>query len=198
MSEDYTKRAARHKQQISKKNSAAVPKKLMAITFILLSCFLAFLYYLTQIGSDSLRSAKKRSAVPVQKEVKASTSNKQTAPPIETSKADDEYDFYKLLPQTEVIPPKVEEYQSKTIQQAQAKVYLLQAGSFRHREEADRLRAKLILEGLDVSIQQVKASTGTNWHRVLVGPFTSRSKLNHAQDILARANTESMLIELKQ
>ena len=36
------------------------------------------------------------------------------------------------------------------------------------------------------------------WHRVMVGPFTSRSKLNHAQDILADANTESMVVKVKQ
>ena len=198
MSHDYAKRAAQHKQKIGKNDTPRVSKTFMAITFISIACFAAFLYYLTQLQPEVQPTLQKSTSTPVKPEKTEPKVKTTRTPVVETSKADDEYDFYKLLPQTEVIPPRVEEYQSKPIQQAGAKTYLLQAGSFRHHEDADRLRAKLILQGLEVTVKLAKGRTGTNWYRVLVGPFTSRSKLNHAQDILARANTESMLIEIKQ
>lgn len=191
MSQDYAKRAAIHKQRMAKKNNNPVSAWLVIFTLVTLAAFAGFLYFLTQIrpAGEPQPVAKPRAATEKKTE--------KPAPPVEESAADDEYDFYKLLPQAEVIPPKVEEYLSDSKQASPPKTYLLQAGSFRSYGDADRLRAKLILEGLSAKINSVNDKQGRKWHRVLVGPFQSRSKLNQAQDILARANTESMLIELK-
>ena len=53
--------------------------------------------------------------------------------------------------------------------QRTARIYL-QAGSFRDRQEADKLRANLLLQGLPANLEQVVLDSGT-WHRVKVGPF---------------------------
>nr|VFK23640.1 MAG: cell division protein FtsN [Candidatus Kentron sp. MB]VFK27989.1 MAG: cell division protein FtsN [Candidatus Kentron sp. MB]VFK74505.1 MAG: cell division protein FtsN [Candidatus Kentron sp. MB] len=49
--------------------------------------------------------------------------------------------------------------------------YILQVGSFRHLEDADRLKAKLVLGGFDVEIQTVSMDSGSTWHRVRLGPY---------------------------
>lgn len=108
------------------------------------------------------------------------------------------FDFYKLLEENEVkvAPPKnqqvrVRESGSGESRQAVDKeeaqpdlVYILQAASFRDKDEAERLRAQLMLANLDVKVESATDSRGT-WHRVLVGPYTNRSKVAKARSILA-------------
>lgn len=194
MSQDYAKSAARHKQQMAKKNHRHLSKWLLIFTLVLSTAFASFLYYLMQVNPDRQRPQSQ----PSQNEAAATSKPAEPAPKVEQSLPENHYDFYTLLPESEVIAPKVEEYSSKLKPNAQNYAYLLQAGSFRSRTDADRLRAKLILQGLDARLNSVTGKDGKIWHRIIVGPFTSRSKLNHAQDILANANTESMLIKIKQ
>lgn len=57
--------------------------------------------------------------------------------------------------------------------------YLLQAASFRDRDEANAMRARLLLEGLNASINEAPQASG-DWHRVMVGPFASERELQGA------------------
>ena len=59
-----------------------------------------------------------------------------------------------------------------------------QAASFRNLEDAEKLRARLLLNNFDANIK-VKNLNQIDWHRVVVGPFrnadhamSARSKLN--------------------
>lgn len=75
--------------------------------------------------------------------------------------------------------------------------YLLQAGSFRSGQDADRMRGELLLSGLDAYVEKVEVK-GNPWHRVMVGPFTNRSRLNSAQDKLASANITAVVKRIKK
>lgn len=72
--------------------------------------------------------------------------------------------------------------------------YLLQAGSFRQPEDAERRRARLILLGLE---PEIKPSDGGNgrWYRVFIGPFESRSKLNRARSLTAQDGIETLMLK---
>ena len=190
MPQDFAKRAAQHKRQIAQKEPSKVPTGLIIITLITATGLACFLYYLTMLKPEAESAPGK----PEQKTTVHQQQQKQAKP--QTKAPEESYDFYTLLPDSEVIAPKVEEYSSTLKQASDEKAYLLQAGSFRNPKDADRLRAKLIMRGLEPRVQQVSAKDGSTWHRLLLGPFESRSKLNHAQDILADANTESMLIKI--
>ena len=63
------------------------------------------------------------------------------------------------------------------------------------RDDADKMRAELILLGLDVSIKTVKVS-GQEHHRVIVGPFITELDRKHAQDKLAQAQIASLLLKI--
>ena len=106
------------------------------------------------------------------------------------------FDFYDILPDTKVISSGEEAYKLPANKQKLSK-FMLQAGSFRNHRDADRLRAKLILEGLNAKLQATRNKHGSTWHRVMVGPFSSRADLSLAQDTLVRNNTEFMLVELR-
>lgn len=80
---------------------------------------------------------------------------------------------------------------------AQSVRYLLQVGSFRRLEDADRLKARLALMGLQSSIQTVSIDGTETWHRVRVGPFAGRGELDQARATLQHNNIESMALKLK-
>lgn len=105
------------------------------------------------------------------------------------------FDFYNLLPQQEVTTDTVEEYKSTPRDAENLPEYILQVGSFRAMSDADRLAARLKADGYETSISSIDTESGT-WHRVRIGPFKDRRKLNMAQDAMARQNIQSLLIRL--
>ncbi|GAB1265753.1 hypothetical protein NBRC116493_01770 [Aurantivibrio infirmus] len=75
--------------------------------------------------------------------------------------------------------------------------YVLQVGSFKNSEDADRLRAKLILLNLEVKTETVKVRNAEIWHRVLVGPFNSRNTMEKARTTLASQDITSLLTQTR-
>ena len=104
------------------------------------------------------------------------------------------FDFYTLLPQqtmdVDVDPAEV----SRTRTKPTTQLYLLQAGSFRQREDADRRRAELLLLGLEPKIEETNGDNG-RWFRVYVGPFESRSQLAKARSLTAAQDIDTLLLK---
>ena len=106
------------------------------------------------------------------------------------------FDFYTLLPEqtidVEVDPAEVtapREGASPT-----GEVYLLQAGSFRQREDADRRRAELLLLGLQPDIEETSGDNG-RWFRVYLGPFDSRSAMSRARSLTAGQDIDTLVLK---
>lgn len=104
------------------------------------------------------------------------------------------FDFYTLLPEqtieVEVDPGEI----AKNRTSPSMELYLLQAGSFRQRKDADRRRAELILLGLEPKIEDTSGDNG-RWFRVYVGPFESRSRLAKARSLTAAQNIDTLLLK---
>jgi len=151
--------------------------------------FAVFIFLLNDIKTEQARVAGKTAKPAVEK----------SAP----TEAKPRFDFYKLLEENEVKVSQPKSQQTrvrsdleksadkqeaveKTVDRGEQSdlVYILQAASFRDKSEAERLRAQLMLANLDVKVETASDSRGT-WHRVLVGPYTSRSKVAKARGILA-------------
>lgn len=62
--------------------------------------------------------------------------------------------------------------------------YVLQVGSFKKKEEAERMRAKLVIKGFDVMIASVNQQN-VNWFRVMVGPVISLKEAESLKSNLA-------------
>jgi cell division protein FtsN len=112
------------------------------------------------------------------------------------------FDFYTLLPELEVVIPEGD-YEVEPDKEAplpapkpveKAGSYRLQAGSFKSREEADRLRARLALLGVEADIQTVKVNQVT-WHRVRVGPFNDLNELNTVRKRLGNHHIKTLLMK---
>lgn len=101
------------------------------------------------------------------------------------------YRFYEMLPESEVVPPKVEEYTPGPAKQDFR--YLIQSGSFRSQQDAERQRAQIAFQGLRANVQRIDLDSGSTWYRVNVGPFNSRSQMNSAIDKLVSINIEPLV-----
>lgn len=102
------------------------------------------------------------------------------------------FDFYEILREQEIdVSERVIE---KTPEQKDID-YFLQVGSFKTPEEADTFRARLILMGLPASVEETVNKNQQLWHRVLAGPFDTRSKLAKARSTLASERIDSFVIK---
>ncbi|WP_417546068.1 SPOR domain-containing protein [Marinobacter sp.] len=99
--------------------------------------------------------------------------------------------FYEMLPESEVIPSKVEEYTPGPTKQNFD--YLVQSGSFRSKEDAERQRAQIAFQGLRAGVQRIELDSGSVWYRVNVGPFSSRSQMSSAIDKLVSINIQPLI-----
>ncbi len=61
--------------------------------------------------------------------------------------------------------------------------YVVQIAAFKNKQDAERMKAELLLKGFEASILQKK---NDDWFRVTVGPFNSRSDAQKTQVNLAR------------
>lgn len=83
-----------------------------------------------------------------------------------------EYDFYTVLPEMEVVIPDAE-IQQRVLRREEQRPgsYLLQVGSFRQPADAEKAKAELAFLGLVATITPVKINN-QDWFRVRVGPFS--------------------------
>ena len=174
-------------------NSSKVPAWVWVTTPAIAIGFVGFIFYLSTIPAGDELEAVRGDARKVLEESAAKA--REDAAKIE-SKVKPSYDFYRLLEKQTVEVPDVEEYKSTPKDAAAKYEYRLQAGSFRSDSDADRMRAELILEGLPAYLES-SAVNGSTWHRVSVGPYTDRSKLNKAQDILVSRNVSPLVLKQK-
>jgi cell division protein FtsN len=70
---------------------------------------------------------------------------------------------------------------------------MLQSGSFRKAEDAERQRAEIAFQGLRAAVQKIDLEEGNVWYRVNVGPFTSRSQMNAAVDKLVSISIQPLV-----
>ena len=109
------------------------------------------------------------------------------------------FEFYDLLPRERVVVPTPERPRDRAPAGADPvpgdqPPWLLQAGSFREAEDADRRRAEILLLGLSAFTRRVRVNDGSVWHRVLVGPFEDPATLRDARTRLGSARIETLVL----
>jgi cell division protein FtsN len=140
-------------------------------------------------------------------------------------KARPRFDFHNILPEMEVVvpdeelsakpppaPPKprpeptpaaepAKPMEEKTAaaedRASQGGSYLLQVASFRAVADAERLKARLALLGIQTQIQKVTINGKDTYHRVRTGTYKDKASANEARALLARNGLESITIKLK-
>ena len=106
------------------------------------------------------------------------------------------FDFYKILPGTEEAVTDKEF--KRTTPAAGKEVYFLQVAAFQSPSDADNLKARLALAGIETQIQTATLPDGQVWHRVRVGPFSSKDELGKSRAALKENNLEANLIKVRE
>ncbi len=104
------------------------------------------------------------------------------------------FDFYTMLPQQSMDGTVEPAEMAKPPAGAAEESYLLQAGSFRQKQDADRRRAELLLLGLQPSVEESDSDTG-HWFRVYLGPYNSHTEMTRAKSLMAAQDIDSLLLK---
>lgn len=77
-------------------------------------------------------------------------------------------------------------------------VFYLQAAAFQKSTDADNLKAKLALMGMEVSVQEVATPDKGLMHRVRVGPFAKPEDMNRARNQLAQNGIQATVVKARE
>ena len=118
---------------------------------------------------------------------------KQQVKAIQQKAKEPNYTFYQDLPEqkVEVNVAKLPEPEDVAYN------YVLQAGAYKDKSQAEQQRAEITLMGFSVSIDTSVNKAGNTWYRVIVGPFESRSALNKARNTLADKHITTFTLSKK-
>jgi cell division protein FtsN len=185
--------AAERRQRFNRASSIGL-WRWMLITALIIT-FVVFLVYLI-IGSKQIPQ--------ISQSLQGNAGAENTAIPKEEKKTEikpgpksPQFDFYTILPDKEVVVP---EYEIKTrtreerVGKAKETHYIMQAGSFKSFKEADKLRAKLALMGIESKVQKAKVGS-VNWYRVKMGPFTQTASVNSIRSRLRQNGIDVIITE---
>lgn len=101
-------------------------------------------------------------------------------PPAADAKEKPRFDFYTILPGSESTVTE-QEIKDKEAHKEEVKVnesYFLQVGAFQTEQEADNMKAKLALLGMEAIIQTATIPEKGVWHRVRVGPYSDSDQIS--------------------
>ncbi|MFZ5509765.1 MAG: SPOR domain-containing protein [Pseudomonadota bacterium] len=109
------------------------------------------------------------------------------------------FEFYKILPgEGEAAPaPAPAEQKPEQPAKAAAETFYLQAGAFQNPADADNLKAKLALMGLEAAVQQVSMQDKGTWHRVRLGPYRSQEELAPVRNQLQQNGIQASVVKVK-
>jgi cell division protein FtsN len=110
------------------------------------------------------------------------------------------FTFYKVLPEKEVI---ISESQLKTLKReeslgkpATGTGYLVQAGSFTHQEDAEKLKDRLAGLNVKAKLEMIKLDE-TVWYRVKLGPYGSLADADKVRQHLRSNKIDSVVQQSK-
>jgi cell division protein FtsN len=106
------------------------------------------------------------------------------------------FDFYTILPGSEAQVTEREIQQKQTETVINNEVYFLQVGAFQTEQEADNMKAKLALQGMEAIVQTAEIPGKGIWHRVRVGPFSNIGQINRAREQLIENGFTADLIKV--
>ena len=200
MPRDYAKSSKREKKP------GQLPGWAWMLGGLAIGLFVAFLVYLNNTSHPSQKNALVKAFKETMKDTREVRKEKEATPPPPPAKPEPataekpkpSFDFYYILPELEVAVPEQElAAKSQKPSAADEKTeYILQAASFREHEQADQLKAKLALLGIDANIQSVQINQDT-WHRVRIGPIRNMATLNSTLKRLKENNISAIIVKSK-
>jgi cell division septation protein DedD len=187
--------------QVSDKGRSAFLLGLFAGYALGLLSAIAIWMYIDQAPSPFIGNEKIADNAPGKGSINQIQKNAQNSGGSEkTGKAADgkpRFEFYKILPGTEEAVTE-QQFKQAAPHASSGDRYFLQAGSFQKAEDADNLKAKLAMLGVEASVQAADLPGKGIWHRVRVGPFTGTEDMKQVRASLQQNGVQSSLIKVHE
>lgn len=197
MAKDYKYRTEKkgHRRRYSSDTGDSLSLwRWMLITALIIG-FVVFIFYLISKEKETGSTAvtNEHSAQP---EVPGKQAQ-NTKTPVPPEPENPEFKFYSILADKEVVVPEHEidtRSREERLGQAKPAEYHLQAGSYRQLNDADQLRSKLALMGIESRIEKAKVNN-VIVYRIKMGPFTRMSSVSTIRSRVKSMGIDTMLIE---
>lgn len=118
-----------------------------------------------------------------------------TAPPADTTKPAEKAPADK--PKADSAATDAKEQDKKSTPAAQD-TFFIQAGSFQNAPDADNMKARLALMGLEASVQSRDLGDKGVWYRVRVGPYRDVEELNRVRSVLKQNGIDAALVKVRE
>lgn len=106
------------------------------------------------------------------------------------------FEFYKILPgREEPVPQPAPKAAAAPAPAGEA--LFLQAGAFQKPADADNLKARLALIGVEASVQQVTLPEKGVMHRVRIGPYANPDEMAKVRTLLAQNGIQAGVVRVK-
>ncbi|MDD1612219.1 MAG: SPOR domain-containing protein [Methylococcaceae bacterium] len=208
MARDYKYRAQDPRESLrggrrSKQKDGMSVWRWMLITALIIG-FVVFLFYIASRGSKQTGplqavnppvSGKTADGTKVKPEDKGKQKVEAVPEP-----QGPQFDFYTYLPKKEIVVPDHEintRTREERVGKAKASHYILQAGSYKESAEADQLRAKLAMMGIESRVEKTKVGSVV-WHRVTLGPYTRMASVSVIRSRLRQNGIDVIVTESGQ
>lgn len=158
--------------------------------------------YMTNAPVPFLHKAQPGRSTSPQADQKLADAAKSSEAAKATAPEKPKFDFYKILPGQEE-PVTERELKSAAAKQpdkagaAPKEVYFVQAGAFQSPADADNLKARLALMGLQASVEPANLPDKGTWYRVRLGPYTQLEEINRVRSTLAQNGVDAALVKIK-
>ena len=194
MSRDYK---AKPRAQGARRSGSSLLVGLLIGLVLGLVVALGVAWYINRMPSPFLRTPPAKSEQP--KGAQAPPAGKAEEKSAKAPEGKPRFDFYKILPGTEepATDQQVRDAQKRSTPQPK-ETFFLQAGAFQNPADADGLKARLALIGVQAAVQTTTLPDKGVWHRVRVGPYTSVEELNRTRDTLKQNGVETALIKVRE
>jgi len=159
---------------------------------------LAVALYLNRAPSPFVSRDKTADADKTGKTVAKADSDKTLSPTAKGPEPKTRLDFYTILPGKEEVVPDKDVSRASPSSGTSRVVYYLQAGAFQNPSDADNLKARLALAGLEAQIQTATLPDKSVWHRVRMGPYTNAQDLDKVRVALKENKIDNAVIKVNE
>ena len=192
MSKDYKKP---ERKPASRAASGSLLVGILIGLVLGLSIALGVAWYINKMPSPFTRGAPPAKPAPPP----TAKSDVRTEDKSATADAKPRFDFYKILPgEQPAIGKQAKEAPKAAAPSVERETFFLQAGAFQNAPDADNLKARLALVGVEAIIQTATLPDKGVLHRVRVGPYASIEELNRARETLKQNGYDTALVRVQE
>lgn len=107
------------------------------------------------------------------------------------------FEFYKILPGAGEPVPQAATPPAPDAPAPAGEALFLQAGAFQNPADADNLKARLALMGVEAIVQQVTLAEKGVMHRVRIGPYANPEQMAKVRTLLAQNGIQASVVRVK-